>query len=164
MDRLSNKVPRYQSEGPLPVIPYWPGINQKDPSFHILPRQSPRPWSEDQSYLHGVDLFNHGCYWEAHEAWEDLWLPLENEDPLRIFTQGLIQASAALLKIRLQQPRPANSIWGRGKSRLLMIDSQQEESFYRGIHIQNFCHEIDQIIGSENPHFPSPLIQLQEME
>ena len=111
-----------------------------------------------------MDLFNHGCYWEAHEAWEDLWLPLENEDPLRIFTQGLIQASAALLKIRLQQPRPANSIWSRGKSRLLMIDSQQEESLYRGVHIQNFCHEIDQIIGSENPHFFSPLIQLQEME
>ncbi|WP_342633889.1 DUF309 domain-containing protein [Mesorhizobium kowhaii] len=21
----------------------------------------------------GIDLFNHGYYWEAHEAWEPLW-------------------------------------------------------------------------------------------
>ncbi|MGB1661241.1 MAG: DUF309 domain-containing protein [Planctomycetota bacterium] len=157
-------IPRYQPNAPLPGVPYWPGVNQKDSDFHILPRQSPGPWNKDHSYLHGVDLFNHGCYWEAHEAWEDLWLPLENEDPLRIFTQGLIQASAALLKIRLQQPRPANSIWGRGKSRLVLIDSQQEDTHYRGIHIQKFCHVIDQIIENENPQFPSPLIRLEELD
>lgn len=139
-------------------------MNHKDSEFHILPRQSARHWSEDSGYLHGVDLFNHGCYWEAHEAWEDLWLPLPKEDLLRVFTQGLIQASAALLKIRLQQPRPAESIWSRGKSRLLKVDSRQNDSLYRGVHILQFCKRIDQIIEGRNPHFESPLIRLKELE
>jgi predicted metal-dependent hydrolase len=49
-------------------------------------------------------LFNQGQYWEAHEAWEDLWLELEDEP--RLFVQGLIQIAAAGHKAFVQnQPR-----------------------------------------------------------
>ena len=157
---MGREIPRYQPNAPVPAAPYWPGVNQKDPHFHILPRQSSSDWSSDPGYLHGIDLFNHGCYWEAHEAWEDLWLPLAPEDPLRVFTQGLIQASAALLKIRLNQPRPARSIWSRGRGRLLSIRSGQEDAFYRGIQLDDFCQSIDRLIESENPEFSSPIIHL----
>jgi hypothetical protein len=44
-------------------------------------------------YLAGIDLFNKREYWEAHEAWEELWL--EAETPLRAYYQALIQATAA---------------------------------------------------------------------
>jgi len=33
----------------------------------------PERWPACRSYLIGVDLFNHGYYWEAHEVWERLW-------------------------------------------------------------------------------------------
>jgi hypothetical protein len=41
----------------------------------------------------GRELFNSRKFWEAHEAWEDVWKELE--DPERRFLQGLIQAAAA---------------------------------------------------------------------
>lgn len=59
------------------------------------------PW---QALARGAELFNQGLYWEAHEAWEELWLELEDEP--KIFVQGLIQAAAAGHKAFVQlQPR-----------------------------------------------------------
>jgi predicted metal-dependent hydrolase len=52
----------------------------------------------------GAALFNQGSYWEAHEAWEELWLELEDEP--KLFVQGLIQVAAAYHKATVQmQPR-----------------------------------------------------------
>src|SRR5438552_13723799 len=52
----------------------------------------------------GAELFNRGLYWEAHEAWEELWLELEDEP--KLFVQGLIQLAAAYHKATVQmQPR-----------------------------------------------------------
>jgi predicted metal-dependent hydrolase len=42
----------------------------------------------------GVDLFNQGKFFEAHEVWEDLWR--ETSGPHRICIQGLIQAAVGL--------------------------------------------------------------------
>ena len=59
------------------------------------------PWD---ALARGADLFNRGQYWEAHEAWEDLWLELEDEQ--KLFVQGLIQVAAAGHKAFAQhQPR-----------------------------------------------------------
>lgn len=59
------------------------------------------PW---EALERGADLFNRGLYWEAHEAWEELWLALEDEK--KIFLQGLIQVAAAGHKAFVQeQPR-----------------------------------------------------------
>ena len=48
------------------------------------------PW---KALARGADLFNRGLHWEAHEAWEELWLELEDEP--KLFVQGLIQVAAA---------------------------------------------------------------------
>lgn len=45
-------------------------------------------------YLIGVQLFNRGDYFEAHEAWEDIWRA--TADAQRDFYQGLIQVAVAL--------------------------------------------------------------------
>src|SRR5262249_49466194 len=42
----------------------------------------------------GINFFNAGRYFEAHEAWEDLWRPTQG--PLRLFYQGLVQAAVGL--------------------------------------------------------------------
>ena len=42
----------------------------------------------------GINFFNLGRYFEAHEAWEDLWRPARG--PLRLFYQGLVQAAVGL--------------------------------------------------------------------
>jgi predicted metal-dependent hydrolase len=45
----------------------------------------------------GIDLYNAGHYWNAHEAWEQVWLDSERE--LRGFYQGLIQVTAAFVHV-----------------------------------------------------------------
>jgi predicted metal-dependent hydrolase len=45
-----------------------------------------------------VDLFNHGYYWEAHEAWEGLWHACGRKGTTADFLKGLIQLAAAGVK------------------------------------------------------------------
>jgi predicted metal-dependent hydrolase len=45
-------------------------------------------------YLLGIVYFNRRDFFEAHEAWEDLWM--ESTAPERRFYQALIQAAVAL--------------------------------------------------------------------
>lgn len=47
--------------------------------------------------VHGVELFNRGEHYAAHEAWEEVWRSTTPE-PKPLF-QGLIQAAAALHQI-----------------------------------------------------------------
>ena len=42
----------------------------------------------------GIVFFNAGQYFEAHEAWEDMWRPTQG--PLRLYYQGLVQAAVGL--------------------------------------------------------------------
>ena len=59
------------------------------------------PW---EALARGAALYNQALYWEAHEAWEELWLELEDQP--KLFVQGLIQAAAAGHKAFVQlQPR-----------------------------------------------------------
>jgi len=48
----------------------------------------------DPRYLAGILLFNQADFFEAHEAWEDLWM--DTASPDKRFYQGLIQAAVAL--------------------------------------------------------------------
>ena len=42
----------------------------------------------------GINFFNTGLYFEAHEAWEDQWRLAGG--PLRLYYQGLVQAAVGL--------------------------------------------------------------------
>jgi predicted metal-dependent hydrolase len=53
------------------------------------------PESPDSQFLLGVELFNRGEFFEAHEVWEDLWR--DGPPAERRFFQGLIQAAVAAL-------------------------------------------------------------------
>ncbi len=48
----------------------------------------------DPRYLAGIVLFNRGDFFEAHEAWESLWM--DTAGPDKPFYQGLIQAAVGL--------------------------------------------------------------------
>lgn len=51
-----------------------------------------------REYLQGIELFNRGEFFEAHEAWESVWL--RSQGPMRLFYQALIQSAAAMLHQR----------------------------------------------------------------
>ena len=49
--------------------------------------------TKDRLFQEGLDAFNSGHFYEAHEHWEEVWLKTPNPD--KTFLQGLIQVAAA---------------------------------------------------------------------
>lgn len=68
----------------------------------------------------GRDLFDGGRYFEAHEAWEEVWHRERGES--RTALQGLIQIAAALHKAGLGQPRGCVRLLEAGLSKLNRSD------------------------------------------
>lgn len=109
-----NDIPRYLPDEPFPPYAYVPGRNphpESDPAGHSFgrPPQTPAPPDPDRpresrAFLYGVDLFNHGYYWEAHEAWESLWHACQRRGEAADFLKGLIKLAAAGVKAREGRP------------------------------------------------------------
>jgi hypothetical protein len=99
--------PRWLPQKSLPPYAYLPGMNPhpvRDPtghSYHVepIPVAAEASLSSD-AFVWGLDLFNHGYYWEAHEAWEGLCQVADRDGPLRMLFKGLILLAAAGVKIR----------------------------------------------------------------
>ncbi len=62
------------------------------PAARDIPPAQPEEY--DPRYLAGIDLFNRGEYFEAHEVWEDLWRDCPATE--HRFYQALIQAAVAV--------------------------------------------------------------------
>ncbi|UWU17312.1 DUF309 domain-containing protein (plasmid) [Rhizobium sullae] len=101
------KRPRLLPQRSFPDYAYLPGRQPhpvRDPaghSYHVGPLPLAAKASLDSdAFAWGEDLFNHGYYWEAHEAWEGLWQVAERGSAMRMLLKGLILVSAAGVKIR----------------------------------------------------------------
>jgi predicted metal-dependent hydrolase len=107
--------PRFVPDIPFPPYTFVPGRAPhpvRDPEGHLFekhpeppPPLDPARWQDSRAYLHGVDLFNHGYYWEAHEVWEGLWNAAGRSGITADFVKGLIKLAAAGVKVRQGQPR-----------------------------------------------------------
>ena len=111
--------PRLVPDEPLPPYAYVAGRSPhpvSDPAGHshgVPPSHPPPPdpgrWWECRPYLRGIDLFNGGYYWEAHEAWEGLWHACGRAGPTADFLKGLIRLAAAGVKAREGRPEGVRS-------------------------------------------------------
>src|SRR5690606_933206 len=90
----------------LPRYTHIPGTGTphpyRDPRGHSFNRKPPTPkplnedrWAECRSYLIGLDLFNLGFYWEAHDEWERLWRSSNPDSMVGKFLKGLVKLAAA---------------------------------------------------------------------
>src|SRR4051812_27715407 len=94
-------LPRYCPQRPLPPYGYVPGLAPhptSDPRGHSFGQHEPRPtplsesiFRDNAPYLSAIDLFNHGYYWEAHEAGDSLWHGAGRSGPTADFLKGLIK-------------------------------------------------------------------------
>ena len=74
--------------------------------------------TEQPQFALGMRLHNEGSYYDAHEAWEELWID-ETDDEVRLFLQGLIQVTSAFHKVFFQrQPASAGRLLARGLEKL----------------------------------------------
>jgi predicted metal-dependent hydrolase len=61
----------------------------------------------------GIELFNSGLYWDAHEVWEHVWMP-DRKGPDGGFYKGLIQVAAGCLHYGRRNRRGAVNKWRSG--------------------------------------------------
>ncbi|MBI2337515.1 MAG: DUF309 domain-containing protein [Deltaproteobacteria bacterium] len=92
------------------------------PAYRYVPAELPHPMmvskpsEQDEQFRFGVDLFNHGYFWEAHEVWEGLWVKSKNEEKLLL--QAVILYAAGLLKLRQDQLKDFSSLTTAGFHKL----------------------------------------------
>jgi len=90
---MAKPPPRYEPALPLPAVAYIPGLSPRpEIAFEV--------GSPDKTFRYGVDLFNYGFYWEAHEAWESVWIAHGRAGKRAALVQGLIHLAACGVKAR----------------------------------------------------------------
>jgi hypothetical protein len=149
---------RYAPARKLPAYAFLPG---RDPhptrdarghSFGVAEEPAgylpPERWRENEEYLYGVDLYNHGYLWEAHEAWESLWHRAKHDAEQADLLQGLIQCSAASLKIPMQQPAGLKKLADAGTGRLESV-AERAGPHYMGLDLWDFIHEFRAFAASD---------------
>jgi uncharacterized protein len=108
---------RLVPDEPFPPYSFVPGRFPhpfSDPAGHSFgtapvpqPALDSDQWATNRHYLYGIDLFNAGYYWEAHEVWESLWHAAGRAGHTADFLKGLIRLAAAGVKVREGRPSGA---------------------------------------------------------
>ncbi len=128
--------PRWLPQKNFPPYAYLPGRELhpardfKGTSYHVgpIPVAAEAPLGSD-AFLWGLDLFNHGYYWEAHEAWESLWQVAERGSSLRMLLKALILLSAAGVKVGEGKQAAAVRHAGRAASLLRRLMKVPDRAF-----------------------------------
>ena len=105
----------------------------------------------------GIELFNLGRYWEAHEAWERDWMP-DRKGPDSGFYKGLIQVAAGCLHYTRRNRRGALNKWRSGAYYL-----RPYLPSHRGVHLKQLVEAVDgylgAIVGTGWPDLAMPIIK-----
>jgi len=108
--------------------------------------------------LRGVDLFNSGHYWEAHEVWEAEWTP-DRKGPDSGFYKGLIQVAAGCLHYTRHNRRGAVNKWRTGAGYL-----RPYLPGHRGVRLQPLVEAVDGFLdemkSTDWPRLEMPLIRV----
>lgn len=148
------------SNRPFPPYRFVPGRSphpRRDPRGHSFGQTAPRPisplpeeWRGSDDYLYGIDLYNHGYWWECHEVFEGLWHTAGHQTEQGNFFKALIQLAAANLKLSAGDDRAAENLLCRG-----MIRLQRIPEFYMGIAVARLTENLRQRITLSRSYAPS---------
>jgi predicted metal-dependent hydrolase len=94
-------------------------------------------WLRSRAFLYGIDLFNFGYYWEAHEEWEGLWHAAGRKGRIADFLKALIKLAAAGVKHREGIAHGVKSHAGRAAELLRGVEAPLEsgEDLFLGFRI-----------------------------
>ncbi len=76
------------------------------------------------AFERGVRLFDHGYYWEAHEAWEGAWRRAATDAPERDLWQALILIAAAALKRARGEPAAVERLARKARERIARAERE----------------------------------------
>lgn len=145
---------RYSSR-PFPSYRFVPGEAPhptRDPKGHSYNKQpeelasfDPENWNYCEEYLYGIDLFNYGYWWEAHEALETVWVAVGRRTETGAFIQGLIQIAVAHLKWFQGFHDTAKRMASEGLEKMQLING-----VYLGIEFGIFRATVESHFSGEN--------------
>jgi uncharacterized protein len=90
----------------------------------------------DARWTRGIDAFNAGEFFAAHEIWEALWL--ESVGPEKQLLQGLVQVAAGYAKVESGMRSGALKLLSRGVARIRSC-----QPLASGLHWAAFAAAID---------------------
>jgi len=147
-------APRYTSR-PFPAYRFTPGRDPHptaNPLGHsyqpageglsAIAWYGPDRWEECDEYLYGCDLYNHGYWWEAHEAWEEVWHLPERASAEKHFLQGLIQVSACHLKRYLGHLDGVRRLRVSSEEHFSAARQNIQQEIFMGIDVQRFLGHV----------------------
>lgn len=85
-------------------------------------------------YLQGIEHFNAGRYFDAHEVWEEIWL--RSSGDTKLFYQMLIQAA-----VGLHHYERGNARGARGMHANVVDKLQRLPSFLMSLDLRDFSHQ-----------------------
>ena len=168
-DALNQSVNRY-SDPKFPVYRFVRGlhphpVNSPEGHSYGLEDEDVEKWNSDgwksnEDYLYGIDLYNYHFYWEAHEAWEGLWLASVKRSSEHMFIQGLIKTGTALLKVRMASLEIQDLIGARTLSKSGMdLLSRVGVSKFMGLDIVSYLESYSEFI---NPIFDNKIPDINQ--
>lgn len=139
------QVLRYAADIPFPEYAFVPAKHPHpvtDPRGHSFgqahttatPLDPAQPMAS-RAFLFAIDLFNAGFYWEAHEAWEGLWVAAGRTGTTADFLKGLIKLAAAGVKAREGQTQGVRRHARRAEElfRIVRATCPDDQTHYAGL-------------------------------
>ena len=98
---------------------------------------------KEKLFQDGMRLFREKDYFEAHEAWEDLWSDYYLED--RKFIQALIQLAVSFVHLNNGNLKGAKSLLNKSKEKFKLFSG-----VHRGIDLKILMITIERVSQSYN--------------
>jgi hypothetical protein len=118
----------FDSELSEPLSPASPDVLPSGPEKRAGGTPGPEPAFDQEhfaiyprGYLEGIEHFNAGRYYDAHEVWEEIWL--RSQGPEKLFYQMLIQAAVGLHHYQRANSRGVRGMYKAVSERLTRLPS-----------------------------------------
>ena len=95
--------------------------------------------SFEDNFLNALNLFNDQKWYEAHDAFEDIWNTLDGDE--RQIIQGILQVSVSQFHLSKGNHNGATILLGEGYGRI-----KNRTKINLGIYLDNFCKCLEQLL------------------
>jgi predicted metal-dependent hydrolase len=136
---------------PYTYVPgFWPHP-RRDPLGHAFGRNETHVQSigfslatclQCRVFNRGAQLFNAGFYWEAHEAWENIWGDTARDSPEEHLLKALIKYAASAIKLRQGYPEIAKGLLLKSLKHLQCIVDISRIKKSGELKVENLMQEI----------------------
>ena len=95
--------------------------------------------SFEESFFNALNLFNNQKWYEAHDAFEDIWTTLDGEE--RQVIQGILQVSVSQFHLGKGNLNGATILLGEGLGRI-----KNRTNINLGVDLESFCKSLEELL------------------